>query len=68
MDFLPDLVATQCERAWLSESAFHSLATECGVGAEHAGHLLRFAVQRIAEGTASTFDPYELASEWLRSR
>lgn len=68
MDFLPDLVATHCARAWQSEQAFHRLAAEHGVGAEHATHLLRFAVQRIAEGTADSLDPYEVASDWVRAR
>lgn len=67
MDYLPDLVAAQCQRAWESESAYGRLAAEAGVGREHASHLLRFAVQRIAEGTTATVDPYALASEWIRT-
>ncbi|ALG14137.1 hypothetical protein [Kibdelosporangium phytohabitans] len=65
MDYLPDLVAAHCRRAWESETAYERLAAEAGVGAEHASHLLRFAVQRIAEGTSSIVDPYALASEWI---
>ena len=65
MDYLPDLVAAQCERAWKSELAYERLAAQAGVGPEHASHLLRFAVQRIAEGTTTTLDPYALASEWI---
>jgi hypothetical protein len=68
MEYLPDLVAAQCERAWKSELAYERLAEEAGIGAEHAGHLLRFAVQRIAEGTTTTLDPYALAAEWIRKR
>ncbi|MBP2322193.1 hypothetical protein JOF56_002578 [Kibdelosporangium banguiense] len=68
MDDLPDLVAASCERAWRSEVAYERLTRDAGIGPEHAGHLLRFAVQRIAEGTASTMDPYALATEWIRSR
>ena len=67
MDYLPDLVAEQCQRAWESENAYDRLAAEVGVGREHASHLLRFAVQRIAEGTTTTVDPYALASEWIRT-
>ncbi|ONI73053.1 hypothetical protein ALI144C_44690 [Actinosynnema sp. ALI-1.44] len=65
MDYLPDLVAAQCQHAWESETAYERLAVQAGVGAEHASHLLRFAVQRIAEGTTSVMDPYALASEWI---
>ena len=68
MDHLPDLVAASCERAWRSELAYARLAEAAGIGTEHASHLLRFAVQRIAEGTADTMDPYELASEWIGNR
>lgn len=67
MDYLPDLVAAQCERAYKSEMAYERLAGEAGIGSEHASHLLRFAVQRIVEGTATTVDPYALASEWIRA-
>jgi hypothetical protein len=68
MDYLPDLVAASCERAWQSEVAYERLAHDAGIGTEHASHLLRFAVQRIAEGTASTMDPYALAAEWINAR
>lgn len=68
MEYLPDMVATECERAWQSEVAYERLAADSGIGRDHANHLLRFAVQRIAEGTASTMDPYALAGDWIRSR
>ncbi|MET0233827.1 MAG: hypothetical protein ABW224_04235 [Kibdelosporangium sp.] len=68
MDHLTDLVAVSCEHARQSEAAYERLAEVSGIGPTHAGHLLRFAVQRIAEGTASTMDPYALASAWIRER
>jgi hypothetical protein len=66
MDYLRDLVATQVERAWQAETQYERLAVDAGISSDHAGHLLKFAVQRIAEGTTSTMDPYELASTWIR--
>ncbi len=66
MDYLHDLVAVQVERAWRAEGEFERLAAESGISADHASHLLKFAVQRIAEGTASTMDPYALATSWIR--
>ena len=68
MDYLPDLVAAACERAWQSETAYERLAESAGIGQDHANHLLRFATQRIAEGRADTLDPYALASQWIESR
>jgi hypothetical protein len=66
MDYLRDLVATHVERAWQSETEYERLAVDAGISSDHANHLLKFAVQRIAEGTTSTMDPYELASAWIR--
>jgi hypothetical protein len=66
MDYLRDLVATQVERAWQSETQYERLAVDAGISSDHASHLLKFAVQRIAEATTSTMDPYELASTWIR--
>jgi hypothetical protein len=68
MDYLPELVAASCQRAWQSELAYERLAEDNGFEREHASHLLRFAVQRIAEGTADTMDPYALASQWIGKR
>ena len=68
MDFLRDLVATQVERAWQSETNYERLAADAGISPDHAGHLLRFAVQRIADGNLSTADPYALASSWINAR
>jgi hypothetical protein len=68
MDYLQDLVATQVQRAWESENAYERLAADRGLSPDHAGHLLRFAVQRIAEGTTSTMDPYALATSWIDGR
>jgi hypothetical protein len=62
------LVATQVERAHQSETAYERLAADHGIGADHANHLLRFAVQRISDGTTSTLDPYVLAGSWIRAR
>jgi hypothetical protein len=68
MDDLHDLVAAQVERAWETENAYERLAVAKGIGQEHASHLLRFAVQRIAEGTTSIVDPYALATTWINAR
>jgi hypothetical protein len=65
MDHLQDLVAAQVRRAWQSETAYERLAADRGISVDHANHLLRFAVQRIAEGTTSTMDPYALATTWI---
>ncbi|TCO65087.1 hypothetical protein [Actinocrispum wychmicini] len=65
---LHDLVAAQVERAWQAEVAYDRLVADRGISPDHAGHLLRFAVQRIAEGTTSTMDPYALATTWLNAR
>jgi hypothetical protein len=68
MDDLHDFVAARVERAWQAECSYERLVETSGVGREHAKHLLRFAVQRIAEGTTSTVDPYALASTWINAR
>jgi hypothetical protein len=68
MDDLRSLVATQVERACAAEKTYERLAVAKGIGQEHASHLLRFAVQRIAEGTTSTVDPYALATTWINAR
>ncbi|GAB3911765.1 hypothetical protein GCM10029964_118390 [Kibdelosporangium lantanae] len=68
MDDLHDLVAAHVERAWEAENAYEQLAMAKGIGQEHASHLLRFAVQRIAEGTTSIVDPYALATTWINAR
>jgi hypothetical protein len=68
MDSLRDLVATHVARARQAETDYERLATDEGIDVDHANHLLRFAVQRIAEGTTSTADPYALATSWIRSR
>jgi hypothetical protein len=68
MDYLQDLVATQVECAWQAETTYERLAADRGISPAHASHLLRFAVQRIAEGTTSTMDPYALATSWIDGR
>jgi hypothetical protein len=68
MDYLHELVAMQVESAYESETTYERFAADRGLSPEHAGHLLRFAVQRIAEGTTSTMDPYALATSWIRAR